>query len=121
MGRSRREPTSLAGVVRRKLAALKGARHESAPVFRDFESAKNVSPWLELTHWPVHLKEYRLDALAKLVAPLSMASGPVLPALCDGLERLVKGACGSVSTTALACSTKRGSKASYSALVPRGH
>ncbi|KAK1809579.1 hypothetical protein LTR12_016055 [Friedmanniomyces endolithicus] len=83
------EPTSLASIVRGELAVLEEAQHERAQVFRAFESAKEVSPWLELTRWPEYLEGHRLRDVVKLTAPPSTESEPVLSTICGSLERLV--------------------------------
>ncbi|KAK5710072.1 hypothetical protein LTR17_019185 [Elasticomyces elasticus] len=76
--------------VRGELAALEQVQTANDQVFRGFGIAKEVSPWLELTRWPEYLRGHRFHDVAKLVVPPSPEKEPVLLALCDSLERVVK-------------------------------
>jgi hypothetical protein len=56
----------------------------------DSASAKEVSPWLQLTRWPRYLKGYPLPCLAALAALPQDGSHPILHLLCSSLDRLVE-------------------------------
>lgn len=51
----------------------------------DSASAKEVSPWLQLTRWPRYLKGYPLACLAALAALPQDGSHPILDLLCSSL------------------------------------
>ncbi|KAK3115045.1 hypothetical protein LTR53_006003 [Teratosphaeriaceae sp. CCFEE 6253] len=84
------EPTNLASIVRGELAALEEAQHESAQVFRGFESAKEVSPRLEL-HTLAGISQGTPPRRCRQAGSACVSeSEPALSTLVDSLERLVK-------------------------------
>jgi hypothetical protein len=83
---------SIAAEVRSELATLEGKRRKHGQVMHDSASAKEVSPWLQLTRWPRYLKGYPLSCLAALAALPQDGSHPILHLLCSSLDRLVEAA-----------------------------
>jgi hypothetical protein len=60
---------SIAAEVRSELAALEEQKRRHGQIMHDSASAKEVSPWLQLTRWPRYLKGYPLPCLAAPAAP----------------------------------------------------
>jgi hypothetical protein len=83
---------SIAAEVRSELATLEEQRRKHGQVMHDSASAKEVSPWLQLTRWPRYLKGYPLSCLAALAALPQDGSHPILHLLCSNLDRLVEAA-----------------------------
>jgi hypothetical protein len=57
---------------------------------------KEVSPWLQLTHWPEYLAGHPFDERAALAAMPTPAMEPGLCALSQNLDRLVDAAYASI-------------------------
>lgn len=81
---------SIAAEVRSELAALEEQKRRHGQVMHDSASAKEVSPWLQLTRWSGYLKGYPLPCLAALAAHPQDGSSPILHLLCSSHDRLVE-------------------------------
>ncbi|KAJ8117731.1 hypothetical protein OPT61_g1154 [Boeremia exigua] len=56
----------------------------------DNAAPTEVSPWLEMTHWPKYLHGYSFIEVARLANPANLASEPLLVEFSDSLDRIVE-------------------------------
>lgn len=87
---------STAAMIMRELRELEAEQDVRAGVLHGATSDKEVSPWLEMTRWPVYLAGKTLRSVAELADLPTMGTEPVLHTLCDSLDRLVQSAYSSV-------------------------
>jgi hypothetical protein len=81
---------SVVGGVLRELAMIEQEQDQQGRIVAAQSSVKEVSPWLEMTRWPVYLSGCDLLETALLIAPARPDTEPVLYALEQSLERIVE-------------------------------
>ncbi|KAK3619415.1 hypothetical protein LTR56_024041 [Elasticomyces elasticus] len=82
--------------LRQELAEREHAQRQGDDWLRELPGAKEPSPWLRLTRWPVYLLGHHLPSVAALAAAPNRTKEPSLAVLCDSLDRVVRRAYQSV-------------------------
>ena len=82
-------PNTLEDAVLRDLASLESAQHAQADGVLQIASAKETSPWLQLTRWTDYLQGHHLRKVATLAAPADKSTEPILAILCQSIDRPV--------------------------------
>ena len=80
-----------------KLRRLREEQRQQSEIVTAASSAKEVSPWLQFTRWPLYLEGHRLSKVATLAALPRYDDEPILTVICDSLDRLVEEGYRSVS------------------------
>jgi hypothetical protein len=95
-------PTGLlTDAVLRSLAVLEERQGQCSLVVPDTSSAKEVSPWLQMTRWPMYLSGCDMRLTAALIAQPRQGSEVALHAICESVDRLVDDAFHSVCSDAI--------------------
>lgn len=86
------QPESIISSVLQDLAALERDQEKQNTVACDEHSAKETSPWLQLTRWLSYLNGHCLLDVAALVRQPDATTEPVLLSICNSLERVIEDA-----------------------------
>jgi len=86
------QPESIISAVLQDLAALERDQEKQSNVACDENSAKETSPWLQLTRWLSYLHRKSLLDVAALVRQLGSNTKPALLSICNSLELVVEDA-----------------------------
>ena len=73
-----------------ELRALREKRRQQGEIVTATGSAKEVSPWLQFTRWPVDLQGHKLSEVAALAALPRWDEEPFLTTLCESIDRIVE-------------------------------
>lgn len=86
------QPESIISAVLQDLAALERDQEKQSNVACDENSAKETSPWLQLTRWLSYLHRKSLLDVAALVRQPESNTEPALLSICNSLERVIEDA-----------------------------